>query len=121
MTPDRLLSPFIDAIHAKKKIRLRFYSLEDRRVIERTCAPLDYGPSRMAGDKTNWFHVWDYDSGDGVPHSFRLSPERVAEVIPLADAFDPVALVTWDVRRAPWSIPRDWGLASLPRQSRTEG
>lgn len=33
---------FIDAIHTKKKLRIRFYSEEDGGYIERVCAPMDY-------------------------------------------------------------------------------
>lgn len=114
------LSAFIGAIHAKRKILLRFSSLEDGSLIERTCAPLDYGPSRSPADKRDWFHVWDYDSPAGVPHTFRLSSERVTEVIPLAEGFDPAALIIWDARRSPWSIPRDWDLPPHGRQSSAE-
>lgn len=37
---------FVSALHEKKKIRLTFYSKEDADVVVRTCAPMDYGPSR---------------------------------------------------------------------------
>ncbi len=36
---------FIQAIHNQRKILIKFYSKEDRGVLQRTCAPMDYGPS----------------------------------------------------------------------------
>jgi hypothetical protein len=35
--------PFIEAGHAKHKVCVRFYSIRDSGVVDRVCAPLDYG------------------------------------------------------------------------------
>lgn len=49
-----MLEKFINAIHARQKISLTFYSHEDSAALVRTCAPLDYGPSRRAKDKSTY-------------------------------------------------------------------
>ncbi len=60
---------FISAIHAKKKVRLTFYSKDDGGTIVRTCAPMDYGPSRRAHEKNDRYHVWDLRQRYGTPRS----------------------------------------------------
>jgi hypothetical protein len=35
---------FIEAINEKKKVRVRFYSQADSGLLDRVCAPMDYGP-----------------------------------------------------------------------------
>lgn len=52
---------FISAIRTKNKIRLTFHSKEDGHALSRVCAPMDYGPSSRAHDKSDRFHSWDYD------------------------------------------------------------
>lgn len=47
---------FIDAIHSCLKIQLTFYSKEDNATITRLTAPMDFGPSRRAHDKSDRFH-----------------------------------------------------------------
>jgi hypothetical protein len=99
---------FIGAIHAKKKIRVTFYSKEDTATIQRTCAPMDYGPSRRAHEKNDRFHFWDYDS-DKERHVLSLNPEQLTDMRVLDEDFEPSEFVTW---RTPWLIPRDWGAYS---------
>ena len=53
---------FLQAIHEKRKVREPFYSLEDGRVLVRTCTPMDYGSSQRARPKNDRFHLWDYDT-----------------------------------------------------------
>ena len=69
---------FINAIRAKQKIKLTFYSKEDIGVLVRTCAPMDFGPSRRAKEKNNRYHVWDYDSDTGT-HVLRSEERRVGK------------------------------------------
>ena len=56
---------FVTVIHEKRKIRLTFYSKEDADVVVRTCAPMDYGPSRRARQKDDRYHLWNYESDTG--------------------------------------------------------
>lgn len=99
---------FLQAIDSKNKIRLRFYSKEDGRVLQRTCAPMDYGPSRRAADKHDRFHLWDYDS-DTKTHVLSLNPEQIQSLEILAEIFDPAEFITWDTKKSPWFHPRNWG------------
>ena len=44
---------FIEAINVKKKVRLRYYSIADSGVVDRVCAPMDYGPGTVHQDGLN--------------------------------------------------------------------
>jgi len=105
------VNDFEEAIRSRRKIRITFYSKEDGHNLVRTCAPLDYGPSRRARDKSDRFHMWDYDS-DTRSHILSLFPNQVATLEVLDEAFEPADLITWDVTSSPWFLPRDWGAYS---------
>jgi len=96
---------FIEAIHARKRIRLSFHSKEDGRTLVRTCAPMDLGPSRQAHDKSDRFHFWDYDS-DKARHTLSLLPQQIVSIEVLSDNFDPAEFVSWE---PDWFVARDWG------------
>jgi hypothetical protein len=101
----------IRAIHARKKVRIRFFSKEDGTYITRVCAPMDYGPSRTALDFRNKLHVWDYESDD-KPRPLALDQSHVEELYVLEETFDPAEFVTWDLKASPWIVKRDWGTHS---------
>lgn len=102
---------FIRAIRARRKIRLTFYSKEDVGILIRTCAPMDFGPSRRAKEKNNRFHVWDYDS-DARTHTLSLNPEQIVSIEVLEEIFEPSEFITWDTTKSPWFVKRDWGTYS---------
>jgi hypothetical protein len=102
---------FIAAIHSKNKIQLTFYSKEDGSQIVRTCAPMDFGPSRRATDKTPRFHFWDYDS-DTKSHTLSLLPNQVVKITVLSQTFEPQDFVTWSAASSPWFVARNWGSCS---------
>jgi Hsp20/alpha crystallin family len=70
---------FIEAIHAKKKVCVRFYSQADSGVLDRVCAPMDYGPGGEFKDGLNRYWLWDYGT---FGRSFSLpddaSPAKVS-------------------------------------------
>ena len=99
---------FIRAILEKKKVQLTFFSKEDGVPLSRKCAPMDFGPSRRAKDKSDRFHLWDYES-DQRTHTLGLLPAQVQRIDVLDEEFDPAGFVTWDLKKSPWFIPRDWG------------
>jgi hypothetical protein len=99
---------FIGAIQTKSKIRLTFYSKEDGHALTRTCAPMDYGPSRRAHNKSDRYHSWDYDS-DTERHTLSLLPDQVINIEVLPEHFDPAEFVTW---QPDWLVQRDWGVYS---------
>lgn len=101
---------FIAAIHAKHKIRITFYSKEDKGEITRVCAPMDYGSSKKFKDGIDRFHVWDYSPDGGKkPHPIPLEPAQVRTMVVLDETFDPAEFITWNTSQSPWIIPRDWG------------
>jgi hypothetical protein len=99
---------FIAAIHSKNKVKLTFYSKEDAQPLVRCCAPMDYGPSRRAADKSDRFHFWDYES-DTQRHTLSLLPRQVISIEVLPDTFDPSEFVTWNTQASPWFVARNWG------------
>jgi hypothetical protein len=99
---------FIGAIRSRNKIRLTFHSKEDGRPLVRVCAPMDYGPSSRAHDKSDRFHSWDYDS-DTVRHTLSLLSDQVISIEVLSDTFDPAEFVSWTPK---WIVERDWGAYS---------
>jgi len=100
-----LKAQFLEALHGKNKVRVEFYSKEDERSIARVCAPMDYGPSRRAKDRSNRFHFWDFTSDVGS-HTLSLLPLQVQSIEILSADFDPSDFVKWKPK---WIIPRDWG------------
>jgi hypothetical protein len=96
---------FISALHEKKKVRVRFYSEADSGVLDRVCAPMDYGPGNEVKDTLNRYWLWDYARHNGS-HVVGLVPKEVLELQVLGEGF---GLAEFGSARWPWSIPRDWG------------
>lgn len=109
MHPDH--EHFIAGINTQQRITLRFYSKEDGGQLVRTCAPMDYGPSRRAHDKSDRYHFWDYDS-DTAKHTLSLLPSQIIQMEPMQDRFNPAEFITWNVGNSPWFFARDWGIYS---------
>src|SRR5579885_248725 len=99
---------FIKAIHDKKKVQLTFFSKEDAAPLSRKCAPMDFGPSRRAKDKSDRFHLWDFESDQGR-HVLSILPGQVKSIEVLSEDFDPATFITWSTTTSPWFVPRDWG------------
>lgn len=97
---------FIQAIHDKHKVRLTFFSKEDNHNLTRLCAPMDYGPSWRATDKTPRYNLWDYES-DKARHTLSLLPNQIVTMEITSETFDPSEFITWDVTQSPWFTPRD--------------
>ena len=96
---------FLDSLEGQKKVALTFYSQDDGCNLVRTCAPMDFGPTRIAKDHFDRYHFWDYDS-DEMRHPLMLLPDQVVSITPLREQFDPAEFVTWETN---WHHPRDWG------------
>lgn len=96
---------FIEAIREKKKVSVRFYSKADSGVLDRICAPLDYGPDGEIQDGLNHYWFWDYASNTGT-HPLGLLPAQIVDLRVLGEVFDPAQ---FGVKPRPWSTPRDWG------------
>ncbi len=96
---------FIEAINAKKKVCVRFYSKADSGVLDRVCAPMDYGPGGEVQERLNRYWLWDYSSNTATP-ILGLVPQQIVDLQVLGELFSPADLgvTPWS-----WSIPRDWG------------
>lgn len=101
---------FIEAISQRKKVCVRYYSQPDSGVLDRVCAPMDYGPGGEMHHGLNRYWLWDYASNTGT-HTLGLLPQQIVDVQVLGDVFDPA---DFGVRASPWSIPRDWGSSPAP-------
>jgi len=82
---------FLEAIAAKKKVSVKFYSKADHGVLERICAPLSYGQSVESQDELNRYWLWDYAA---TTHPLGLLSEQIVELQLLGDVFDPAQFTT---------------------------
>ncbi|MBL9204750.1 MAG: hypothetical protein JNN01_06675 [Opitutaceae bacterium] len=98
---------FIDAIRARERIRLSFYSLPDTGTVDHECAPLDYGPEPGEGAPVNQYWVWDYNATPGK-HFIGLNPDQIVSCRVLGMGFDPLIM---DLGDRAWSVPRSWSSA----------
>lgn len=98
---------FIDAIHNKKMILLKFNSKE-KGVITRLCIPFDYGPSRRYKDDLDRYHLYDLDSPE-EKHNLSILSEQVINIEVLNKDFEPSDYVSWQPN---WFVKRDWGECS---------
>jgi hypothetical protein len=91
---------FISAIRDRRKVILTFVSKEDMgQRLTRTCAPMDYGPSGFAKNKSNRYHFWDYDSDSpSGRHTLSLLPTQVVSIVETAELFDPSEFVVWETK-----------------------
>jgi hypothetical protein len=99
---------FIQALISRHKLDVVFYSKRDAVELSAVCAPLDYGPSRHAHDKTPRYHFWDYTS-DEEAHQLSLPSEQILAIAPTYEPFDPGEFIYWPTN---WHCPRDWGAFS---------
>ena len=78
---------FLAAIKDRKKVNVRFYSKPDSGVLDRVCAPMDYGPGENP-DGLNRYWLWDYAS-EASDHKLGLVPQQILDLQVLGDVFDP--------------------------------
>jgi len=79
---------FLAAINDHKKVWLRFYSTPDGGLLDRVCAPMNYGLGDGIQDGLNRYWLWDYASNTGS-HALGLLPQQIVELRVLGDVFDP--------------------------------
>ena len=94
---------FIEAIHEQKKVWVRFYSAADKGVLDRVCAPMDYGPGGDMSDGLNRYWLWDYGATTDS-HTLGLTPQQIVDLQVLGEVFSPA---DFGVQPWQWSIPRD--------------
>ncbi len=96
---------FIEAIAGRKKVKIKYYSKADSGVLERVCAPLDYGPGAGPYDGLNRYWLWDYANPAGT-QTVGLNSQQIVDVRVLGGEFQPGEFI---VERWPWGVPRSWG------------
>lgn len=97
-------STFLKAIENRFIVKIRLRSNE-KGVIERTCIPFDFGPSRKYKDGISRYHFHDLDSPDGS-HNLSIKPDQLLEINLTDETFDPALYVKWTPN---WFVKRDWG------------
>lgn len=117
-TPEAHLATFLAALHGRRTLRLTHSGRRGETV--RRVAPLDVGPSRIAGDTVVRFHFHDYDATRG-PKLASLTPGEILGLEPDGGTFDPADIVTWPVADSPWRVPRDWGASGHPPAGHPSG
>lgn len=99
---------FVQAINDKKLVLVKFNSKE-KGIIERTCVPFDFGPSRLAKLKIDKYHFKDLDSPTNS-HTLSILPAQIINIEILDESFVPNDYVTWSPVK--WFLKRDWGECS---------
>jgi len=93
---------FVEAILESKKVKVNYYSAPDSGVVDRICAPLDYGPGAGGGDGVNRYWLLEYSSTQAT-RVVGLVPDQIVDLKVLGETFNPVAL---GVAAWPWAIER---------------
>ena len=102
---------FIAAIKAKRYLEIGYVPTSGE-IRHATVAPLDFGPSRKAVDKSDRYHMWDVRRNHVLsilPAQLRFMEEPSE---PENTTFDPETIVTWCTKKSPWFIAREWGSKS---------
>ncbi len=95
---------FVECITLKKKVRVKFYSKPDSGVLDRVCAPMDYGPGGEIQDGLHRYWLWDYQNHPSA-QAVGLMPQQIVDLEVMGESFDPS---DFSVQPWAWSIPRDW-------------
>lgn len=98
---------FIAAIQSKTKVCVRFYSKPDSGVLDRVCAPMDYGPGENP-DGLNRYWLWDY-AGEPGSKTIGLVPQQILDLQVLGEVFDPSEFII-----APATVPASPAVESNP-------
>lgn len=80
-------SQFMAALQDKKKVCVRFYSKPDNGVLDRVCAPIDYGPGENP-DGQHRYWLWDYANDTGAK-MLGLLPHQILDLQVLGELFNP--------------------------------
>lgn len=98
---------FLAAIRDRQKVCVRYYSNADGGVLDRVCAPVDYGPDDPVTDGLNRYWLWEFRE-NAASALIGLAPEQMVDVRILGESFEPSVIV--GVSRK-WTVPRAWEAA----------
>jgi hypothetical protein len=74
---------FLRCLMGFTRIELLFFSQEDEGQLRRSCAPMDFGPSRRSWECSNRYHFWDFDS-DEAPWNYMMATAMIYALPPIA-------------------------------------
>lgn len=108
---------FVNAIHEKRILVIKYYSQKDKTFVVRKCAPFDFWPKRK-WEKKYWCDVyidnsekkylfWDLD-GSGWWHIVWKSINEVSNIDLTDENFVPEDFIDIDSVKCPWFIDRQW-------------
>jgi hypothetical protein len=96
---------FLNALRTKSIVKIVFETEGKKRVIQRNCVPLDYGPSLDHKDKIERYRFYDLDSPAGA-HDLYVLPKQIIEITLTGKFFNPGDYIT---DKPKWHTKRDWG------------
>lgn len=99
---------FMNALKMKSVVKIVFETEGKKRLVQRNCVPLDYGPSLEHKDKTERYHFYDLDSPAGA-HDLFILPKQIIEISLTDKIFNPADYVREGHK---WFTKRDWGAYS---------
>jgi hypothetical protein len=102
---------FLDAIAARRRLTVQFFSRKENRELVRVCAPLDVGPLRGALDGVDRYQFWDLEA-KRKPRNLALVAPDIVKRPALDETIEPADIITWAFKPGAWSIPRDWAAFS---------
>jgi hypothetical protein len=97
---------FVDAIRDKKRVKVIFYSQEEKRFLVRVCAPIDYGMDASVSAGVERLNFWDYEgqkeaqNAGQSTHTLSLRADQVRSMNVLDEFFDPSELVASNAGRS---------------------
>jgi hypothetical protein len=99
---------FLDALLARRRLSVRYFSKKEGAERTRVCAPLDYGPLRGAAEPKDHYQLWDLE-GKRKPLNIVVAPDEVVSMTALGETFEPAEIITWSFKPKAWHVARDWG------------
>jgi hypothetical protein len=102
---------FLDALAAKRRLSVQFFSRKENREFVRVCAPLDRGLLRGALDGLERYQFWDLEA-KRKPYNIAVLDQDILKMTALDETFDPANIITWTFKPGAWTVPRDWGAFS---------
>jgi len=99
-------------IEEKWKVLLEFYSESDEENLIRYVIPLDFAVSRPYRDPNRRLTCIDMYDEFEPHHILVIRPTAVVGFVGIGQHFEPAIYVTWDTKKRPFTIPRDWGFYS---------
>jgi hypothetical protein len=106
----KYLDAFLEALHARQKVKVIVKRKGKPTPLLATCAPLDYGARESASnDEAACFHFYKYPYQQHAGHIMLVEPENLTRLEILPEPFDPAEFITWDVTQKRWQVARDWG------------